>query len=117
MWYVIFIIIEFEICVYGTCPKTVVESLMVEHSKLHHKGHKACDNKQSSPLHFIYPLAILHLHLFRHNYYKWSLILVMVPPPLNNAILFYVQLGCITYTSHESYVEVVCIHSNVGVDL
>jgi hypothetical protein len=33
--------------VYGTCPKTVVETLiMVELFGIHHKGHKPCVDEQ-----------------------------------------------------------------------
>lgn len=49
---------------------SMVESLMVEHSRLHHKGHNARDNKQSPPLQFSSLLSIRCLHLFHHNYYK-----------------------------------------------
>lgn len=50
----------------------MVESLMVEHSRLHHKGHNARDNKQSLPLQLTSLLSILYLHLFHHNYYKYD---------------------------------------------
>lgn len=45
---------------------------------------------------------------------KWSLTLVLVPPPPNKTILLYVELGYITYTAHESGIEVVFIPSKVG---
>lgn len=49
---------------YGTCPEIVIETLMVEHFGVHHKGHKpyAYDQFISSSLYLFF--------LFCHNNYK-----------------------------------------------
>ena len=43
-------------------------NLIVEHFGIHHKQHK---DVQKQVVWFP-PLSILHLHLFRHNYYKFE---------------------------------------------
>ena len=66
-WTLILIILNFEICVYRTCLKT-----MVEHFGVYHKEHKAHVETSNCLLLFTFCLLLLslYLNLLRQNYYK-----------------------------------------------
>ena len=52
-------ILNFEMYAYRPCPKLVVEALMIENFKIHHKGHKPCANEQVHLL--LFTLSFLFL--------------------------------------------------------